>query len=126
GSRMRERGLQALPLAGAEPVQRHREVVHPDLRHDDLLTGCFSDRGRLPRPATSQDDPLARSHRQRLAAEHHTCGITGAFLRTVRNRPWTQIRHASPPFGAAVTVHLVTVVVTPNWDFCAACNWQGV
>src|SRR6202035_589301 len=37
---------------------RHREVVHPDLRHDDLLTGCFSDRGRLPRPATSEDDPL--------------------------------------------------------------------
>jgi hypothetical protein len=28
--------------------------------------------------------------------------------------------------GASVTVHLVTVVVTPNWDFCAACNWQGV
>jgi len=21
---------------------------------------------------------------------------------------------------------LVTVVVTPNLDFCAACNWQGV
>jgi hypothetical protein len=21
---------------------------------------------------------------------------------------------------------LVTVVVTLNWDFCAACNWQGV
>jgi hypothetical protein len=33
---------------------------------------------------------------------------------------------ADPPFGASVTVHLVTVVVTPNWDFCAACDWQGV
>src|SRR5437588_11152595 len=59
GSRMPERGIQALPRAGAEPVQRHREVVHPDLRHDDLLTGCFSDPGRLPRPATSAADPLA-------------------------------------------------------------------
>src|SRR6201986_487593 len=57
GSRMPARSLQALPLAGAEPIQRHREVVHPDLRHDALLTGCFSDRGRLPRPATSKDDP---------------------------------------------------------------------
>src|ERR1700747_3874308 len=50
GSRMPERGIQALPLAGAESIQRHREVVHPDLRHDDLLTGCSSDWGRLPRP----------------------------------------------------------------------------
>jgi hypothetical protein len=32
----------------------------------------------------------------------------------------------APTFGASVTVHLVTVVVTPNWDFCAACNWRGV
>ena len=45
GSRMPKRGIQALPLAGAESIQRHREVVHPDLRHDDLLTGCFSDQG---------------------------------------------------------------------------------
>ena len=27
-----------MPRASAEPIQRHREVVHPDLRHDDLLT----------------------------------------------------------------------------------------
>src|ERR1700753_4049370 len=45
GSRMPERGIQALPLTGAEPIQRHREVVHPDLRHDDLLTGCFTATG---------------------------------------------------------------------------------
>src|SRR6201993_506966 len=31
GSRMPKRSLQALPSAGAEPIQRHREVVHPDL-----------------------------------------------------------------------------------------------
>jgi hypothetical protein len=31
----------------------------------------------LPRPATSEDDPLAQSHRQRLAAEHHTCVSPG-------------------------------------------------
>src|SRR5271166_3670993 len=42
GSRMSKRGSQALLLAGAESIQRHREVVHPDLRHDDLLTGCFT------------------------------------------------------------------------------------
>ena len=77
GSRMPERCIQALPLAGAEPIQRHREVVHPHLRHEDLLTDCFSDQDRLPRPATSEDDPLARSHRQRLAAEHHTCRSPG-------------------------------------------------
>jgi hypothetical protein len=35
--RVPERGIQALPLAGAEPVQRYREIVHPHLRHDDLL-----------------------------------------------------------------------------------------
>jgi hypothetical protein len=39
------RGIQALPRAAAEPIQRHREVVHPDLRHDDLLTGCFTAAG---------------------------------------------------------------------------------
>src|ERR1700761_6123003 len=27
--RMPERGVQALPLAGAEPIKRYREVVHP-------------------------------------------------------------------------------------------------
>src|SRR5579859_1288235 len=42
GSRMPKRSIQALPCTGAEPIQRHREVVHPDLRHDDLLTGCFT------------------------------------------------------------------------------------
>jgi hypothetical protein len=31
----------------------------------------------LPRPATGKDDPLARSHRQRLAAAHHTRGSPG-------------------------------------------------
>jgi hypothetical protein len=31
----------------------------------------------LQRPATSKDDPLAQSHRQRLAAEHPTCGSPG-------------------------------------------------
>src|SRR5258708_27758607 len=45
GSRMPKRGIQALPRAGAEPIQRHREVVHPDLRHDDLLTSCFTATG---------------------------------------------------------------------------------
>ena len=33
GTRMPERGIHALPLAGAKPVQRHREVVHPHPRH---------------------------------------------------------------------------------------------
>src|SRR4029077_16206325 len=45
GPRMPKRSLQALPLAGAEPIQRHREVVHPDPRHDDLLTSCFTATG---------------------------------------------------------------------------------
>src|SRR6266550_8796342 len=45
GSRMPKRGLQALPRSCAEPNGRHREVVHPDLRHDDLLTGCFTATG---------------------------------------------------------------------------------
>jgi hypothetical protein len=45
GSRMPKGSLQALPLTGAEPIQRHREVVHPDLRHDDLLTGCITATG---------------------------------------------------------------------------------
>ena len=45
GSRMPKRGIQALPRAGAEPIQRHREVVHPDLRHDDLLTSCLTATG---------------------------------------------------------------------------------
>src|SRR5580693_1181227 len=40
--RMPERGIQALPLAGTEPVQRYREVVHPHVRHGDLLTRCFT------------------------------------------------------------------------------------
>jgi uracil-DNA glycosylase family 4 len=29
GPRVPERGIQALPVAGAEPVQRYREIVHP-------------------------------------------------------------------------------------------------
>jgi hypothetical protein len=29
---------------------------------------------------------------------------SGAFLRTARNRPWTRIRRASPPIGAAVAL----------------------
>src|SRR5260221_421080 len=77
GSRMPKRGIQALPRAGAEPIQRHREVVHPDLRHDDLLTSCLTATGPVAAGATSEDDPLAQSHRQRLAAEHHTCESPG-------------------------------------------------
>src|SRR5207244_7402665 len=57
GSRMAKRGIQALPRAGAEPIQRHREVVHPDPRHDDLLTSCFTATGtgcRIPAPVRSR------------------------------------------------------------------------
>jgi hypothetical protein len=78
GSRMPKRGIQALPLTGAEPIQRHREVVHPDLRHDDLLTGCFTATGAGCRgPPPVRTIRWAQSHRQRLAAEHHTCGSPG-------------------------------------------------
>src|ERR1700749_5012295 len=48
GSRMPERSLQALPLAGAESIQRDREVVHPNLRHDDLLTVASQRPGPVP------------------------------------------------------------------------------
>ena len=44
-SRVPERGIQALPFAGAEPIQRHREIVHPHLRHTDLPTRCFTATG---------------------------------------------------------------------------------
>src|SRR5579862_1528350 len=37
GSRMPKRGIQALPLSFFESYGHHREVVHPDLRHDGLL-----------------------------------------------------------------------------------------
>src|SRR4029077_1249363 len=58
GSRVPERGVQALALAGAEPIQRHREIVHPHLRHSDLLTRCLTATGTGRRvPATSEDDP---------------------------------------------------------------------
>src|SRR5690348_7451128 len=100
GSRMPERSLQALPRAGAEPIQRHREVVHPDLRHDDLLTSCLSARDRCRGPPPARTIRWARSHRQRPAAEHPTCGSPGASV-TVRNGPWTQIRRALPPGALA-------------------------
>src|SRR5215475_12112082 len=59
GPRVPERGVQALPLAGAEPVQRYREVVHPHLRHDDLLSRCLAAaRTRCREPAASKDDLL--------------------------------------------------------------------
>ena len=97
GSRMPERGLRALPRAGAEPIQRHREVVHPDLRHDDLLTGCFPATGagcRGPPPVRTIHWPEVIASAWPLSiipADHR------ALLLTVRNRPWTQIRRASPP-----------------------------
>jgi len=93
---MPKRGLQALPLTGAEPIQRHREIVHPDLRHDDLPTHCLTATGtgcRDPPPVRTIHWP--QSHRQHwplsiLPADHR------AFLLTMRNRPWTQLRLASP------------------------------
>src|SRR5579859_3033784 len=54
GSRMPKRGIQALPRVFSEPFEGHREVVHPDLRHDDLPTPCFTATGtgcRGPPPA---------------------------------------------------------------------------
>src|SRR5690348_13543712 len=101
GSRMPKRGIQALPRAGAEPIQRHREVVHPDLRHDDLLTSSFTATGagcRGPPPVRTIHWPkvIASAWPLRIIPADHQ-----AFLRTVRNRPWTQIRRASPPLGAA-------------------------
>jgi hypothetical protein len=55
---MPERGIQALPLAGTEPVRRCREVVHPHVRRGDLLTRCFT--------AARTGVPRARRHRQRF------------------------------------------------------------
>ena len=94
---MSKRGIQALLLAGAESIQRHREVVHPDLRHDDLLTGCFTATGTGCRGSrTSEDDPLAK-----VIASAWPLSIIPArhrvFLLTMRNRPWTQMRRALPP-----------------------------
>src|ERR1700733_7341025 len=61
GPRMPERGVQALPLAGAEPIQRYREVVHPHSRHGDLLTRCFTATWTgCGLPAASEDDPRVR------------------------------------------------------------------
>jgi len=78
GSPMPQRGIGALPRAGAEPIQRHRKAMHPHPDHDDLLT--------RPPPATRTSCPIpppvktirrAQSHRQRQAAEHQTPRITG-------------------------------------------------
>src|SRR5580693_5284518 len=104
GSRMPERGVQALPLAGAESIQRHREVVHPDLRHDDLLTSCFTATGtgcRGPPPARTIHWPkvIASAWPLSIIPAGHQ-----AFLLTVRNRPRTQIRRASPPIWRASSV----------------------
>src|SRR6516162_9988481 len=99
GSRMAKRGLQALPLTGAEPIQRYREVVHPDLRHDDLLTGCFTATG-----AGCRGPPPVRTiHWPKVIASGWPLSIIPAdhrvLLLKARNLPWTQIRRASPPFG---------------------------
>src|SRR5437660_3442955 len=100
GSRVPKRGIRALPRAGAEPIQRHREVVHPDLRHDDLLTGCFTATGAGCRGSP----PVRTIHWAEVIASAWPLSIIPAdhraFLLTVRNRPWIQIRRASPPFGA--------------------------
>src|SRR5690242_20737090 len=90
GSRMPERSLQALPRAGAEPIQRHREVVHPDLRHDDLLTSCFTATGtscRGPPPVRTMRWPkvIASAWPPSIIPVDHR-----AFLLTARNWPWTQ------------------------------------
>jgi len=69
---MPERGVQALPLAGAESVQRYREVVYPHLRQGDLLTCCFTATPAGCRvPAASEDDrrgPKSSSVPRRRAA----------------------------------------------------------
>jgi hypothetical protein len=41
-----------------------------------------------------------------------------AFLLTVRNRPWTQIRRASPPFGAAGRLFNVIAKMVQNGLIC--------
>src|SRR5215475_5084270 len=94
GPRMPERGLQALPLTGAEPIQRHREVVHPDLRHDDLPTDCLT----RPGPAAAARHQSGRSTGPEVIASTGPLSILPAdhqmFLLTARNRPWPQIRRA--------------------------------
>src|SRR5260370_11080747 len=101
GSRMSKRGIQALLLAGAESIQRHREVVHPDLRHDDLLTGCFTATGtgcRGPPPVRTIHWPKVIASAWPLSiipADHQ------ARLLTVRNRHCTPINPASQPHTAA-------------------------
>ena len=90
--RMPERGIQALPRAGAEPIQRHREVVHPDLRHDDLPTSCLTATGTGCRGPP----PVRTIHRPKVIASAWPLSIIPAdhraFLLTVRNRPWTQYK----------------------------------
>jgi hypothetical protein len=61
---MSERSLEALPLAGAEAVQRDREVMHTHLRHRDFPFCPFmvdqgrpAERGRVIVP----DPPTGRS-----------------------------------------------------------------
>src|ERR1700722_70556 len=77
--RMPVRGIQALPLAGAEPVQRYREVVHPHSRHGDLLTRCFA--------ATRTGCGLSPSVRTvRETGSHRQCGRQYLFA---MNRSWS-------------------------------------
>src|SRR5215475_9182106 len=51
GPRMPERGFQALPLTGAEPIQRHREVVHPTLASHRAWAGRSPASRTLQRPS---------------------------------------------------------------------------
>ena len=74
GTRMPERGIQALPLAGAEPVQRHRKVVHPHPRHGVLLHNDVRRSAGWLREYTARigkDRPLwSNSSRRGMQARH--------------------------------------------------------
>ena len=102
GSRMPERGIQALPLTGAEPIQRHREAGHPDLRHDDLLTGSLPATGagcRGPPPAQTIHWPKVIASAWPLSiipADHRVAlpAAGAAGMPTSSTRP----RTSSPPW----------------------------
>ena len=84
---------RALPLAGAKPIQRHREVVHPHPRHGLLLKNdARRSAGRLPDTprAPVRTTRRSRTHRgtdyrrrTRRSGQPQIEPVTTAVLRSV-------------------------------------------
>ena len=88
--------------------------IHDQFGNRVTLTGMAKQALQISRTGQSARLRGWRQLTRRLAQSRRSESRHGALLATLRNEPSSRVTRTLPPFGASVTVHLVTVVVTPN------------